>query len=111
MWLMLQQDKPDDYILATNESHTVREFVEEACDAIGINIHWEGKGEKEKGTDMKTGKVIVRVDPQYFRPAEAHELLGDTKKARKNLKWIPKTTFSNLVKIMVSADLEKERLS
>ncbi len=107
MWLMLQQDKSDDYILATNETHTVREFVEEACALLGINLRWEGEGLNEKGIDTKTGKVIIEIDPQYFRPAEVDLLLGDYSKAKQILGWEPKVKFKELVKTMLDADMKK----
>ena len=90
MWLMLQQDKPDDYILATNETHSVREFVEEAAKLLDFDIVWEGKGVNEKGIDKKSGKVIIEIDKKYFRPAEVDILLGDYSKAKKDLNWEPK---------------------
>ena len=104
MWLMLQQDKPDDYILATNETHSVREFVEEAAKLLDFDIVWEGKGVNEKGIDKKSGKVIIEIDKKYFRPAEVDILLGDYSKAKKDLNWEPKTKFKDLVKIMIEAD-------
>ena len=107
MWLMLQQDKPDDYILATGESHSVRELVEEAGHLLGFDIHWKGKGKQEKGIDRKTGKVLVEIDPHYYRPAEVDILLGDASKARKKLGWKPKVKFKELIRIMVEADLEQ----
>lgn len=106
MWLMLQQDAPDDYILATNESHTVREFVEEACRLVGIDLVWNGTGKDEKGIDRGTGKVVVAIDPKYFRPAEVECLLGDYSKAKAKLEWTPKVSFKELVKIMLAHDLE-----
>lgn len=109
MWLMLQQDKPDDYVLATGETHTVREFVEEACKLLDIDIKWEGKGLNEKGIDKKTGKTIIEIDPKYFRPAEVDLLLGDYSKAKKELKWEPKIKFDKLVELMIKNDLEEER--
>lgn len=105
MWLMLQQDKPDDYILATNENHTVREFVEEACRNLNIDIQWEGEGANEKGIDRKTGKTIIEIDPRYLRPAEVDVLIGDYSKAKEKLGWEPKVKFKELVKIMVEAEL------
>ena len=108
MWLMLQNDKPDDYILATNETHTVREFVELAAKQLGIEIKWKGSGDKEVGIDAKTKKVIIKIDPIYYRPAEVDLLLGDYSKAKKILKWEPKIKFNELVKIMVEADYKKE---
>jgi GDPmannose 4,6-dehydratase len=106
MWLMLQQDKPDDYVIATGEAHSVREFVELAFSKIGIHIVWKGKGVKEKGIDEATGKVLVEVDPRYFRPTEVELLVGDATKAREKLGWKPKTTFKELVNLMVEADLK-----
>jgi GDPmannose 4,6-dehydratase len=108
MWLMLRQKKPDDYVIATGEAHTVREFATEAFKNIGINIEWKEKGAKEKGIDKKTGKILVEVDPNYFRPTEVESLIGDASKAKKNLGWKPKVKFRELVKIMVEADLEEE---
>ncbi len=105
MWLMLQQDKPDDYVLATGETHSVRELVEEAAGHVGLEIEWKGKGENEEGIDKKTGKVIVAIDPHYYRPAEVDLLLGDASKAKKELGWQPKVTFKELIKLMVEADI------
>lgn len=107
MWLMLQQDKPDDYVIATGESHSVREFVEKAFEIVGIDINWKGKGLEEKGIDAKSGKILVEVDPYYFRPAEVENLLGDASYARKKLGWKPKTKFNEIVKIMVEHDLKR----
>jgi GDPmannose 4,6-dehydratase len=107
MWRMLQQDKPEDFVLATNEMHTVREFVEVAFAELGIDLEWQGKDANEKGIDKKTGKVLVEVDPEYFRPTEVEELLGDYTKAKNMLGWQPKVTFKELVKIMAKADFEK----
>ena len=109
MWRMLQHKKPDDFILATNESHSVREFVEESGKVLGMDIIWKGKGLKEKGIDKKTGKTIIEIDPKYFRPAEVDVLQGDYSKAKKLLGWKPKTTFGNLVKIMTEADYKNEQ--
>jgi len=106
MWLMLQQEKPDDYVIATGETHSVREFVEAAFEQIGIKLEWSGKGVEEKGRDAKTGKTLVSIDPQYFRPAEVDLLMGDASKAKKALGWNPKTTFKDLVGIMVESDLK-----
>ncbi len=108
MWRMLQQKKPGDFILATGETHSVREFVEEACKVAGIDLMWQGKKEKEIGIDRKTQKTIIRIDPRYYRPSEVDILLGDPTKAKKLLKWVPKTKFKELVKIMMQNDLEKE---
>jgi GDPmannose 4,6-dehydratase len=108
MWLMLQHKEPDDFILATNESHSVREFVEEAGRYLNFDIIWKGKGLKEKGIDKKTGKIIIEIDSRYFRPAEVDELRGDYSKAKKKLGWKPEIKFKELVRSMVEADLEKE---
>ncbi|MDB5194408.1 MAG: GDP-mannose 4,6-dehydratase [Parcubacteria group bacterium] len=108
MWRMLQAKKPGDFILATGETHSVREFVELAAKHLGIDLIWKGKGLKEKGIDKKTKKTIIEIDPRYFRPAEVDILLGDPSKARRVLKWKSKTSFKELVKIMVDADLLKE---
>ena len=107
MWRILQQDKPDDYVLATGETHTVREFVEAAFEQVGVEIRWEGSGVDEKGYCAKTGKLLVDVNPQFFRPAEVDLLLGDPTKAEKNLGWHRKVSFKDLVKIMVESDLKK----
>jgi GDPmannose 4,6-dehydratase len=109
MWLMLQHDKPDDFVLATNESHSVREFAEEAAKHLGFNIIWRGKGLKEKGIDKKTGKTLIEIDPRYFRPAEVDILRGDYSKAKKILGWEPKTKFKELVKLMTEADYRHEQ--
>ncbi len=106
MWLILQHDVPEDFVIATGEMHTVREFATLAFGEVGINLHWEGKGVNEKGIDVKTGKVMVEVDPKYFRPCEVEQLLGDPTKAKTLLGWKPtKTSFSELVKIMVEHDI------
>ncbi len=106
MWLMMQQDKPDDYVLATGETHSVREFVEETAKNMEIDLVWEGAGVDEKGIDRKTNKVIIEIDPRYFRPAEVDVLVGDGSKAKKELGWEPKVKFKELVKIMADSDLE-----
>lgn len=108
MYLMLQQDKPDDYILATGETHTVREFIKEAGKILGMEITWTGVGVNEKGIDKVSGKTIIEIDPKYFRPAEVDILLGDPAKAKKDLNWEAKVKFKELVKIMIEADLKKE---
>lgn len=105
MWRMLQQEKPDDYLLATGETHTVREFIEETTKFLGMDLAWEGEGVNEKGRDKKTNKIIIEIDPKYFRPAEVDLLIGDPSKAKEMLGWEPKTKFHELVKIMVEADL------
>lgn len=108
MWLMLQQEKPDDYVVATGEQHTVREFCEKAFSAVGIEIIFEGKGENEKGIDKRTGKVLIEVSPEFYRPTDVVNLLGDPSKAKKELGWNPqKTSFDELVKLMVEHDMEK----
>jgi GDPmannose 4,6-dehydratase len=109
MWLMLQADKPDDYLLATGETHTVREFAEIAAKHFGMDLIWQGKGLNEKGIDKNTGKTIIEIDPQYFRPSEVDILLGDPTKAKKGLGWEPKTSFEELVKEMCEADLVAEQ--
>ena len=106
MWRMLQEPAPGDYVIATGETHSVRDFVEEAFRHIGIEIVWEGKGLEEKGKDKITGKILVEIDPIYFRAAEVHALQGDAKKAKSKFGWEPKTTFKDLVRIMVEADLK-----
>jgi len=106
MWLMMQVKKPDDYIIATGETYSVRQFVEESAKILGMNIVWSGKGLKEKGTDKKTGKVIIEIDSRYFRPAEVELLIGDPTKAKKELNWKPKTKFKELVKLMIEEDLK-----
>jgi GDPmannose 4,6-dehydratase len=108
MWLMLQQDNADDYVIATGETHSVRELIEVAFSHIGIDIKWEGKGVNEVGKNKETNKILVKVDPQYFRPAEVDLLLGDYSKAEKKLGWKPQTTFEELIKIMVEFDLMNE---
>ncbi|MCX4334807.1 MAG: GDP-mannose 4,6-dehydratase [Bacteroidales bacterium] len=107
MWLMLQADKPDDYVIATGEQHTVREFCELAFREAGIELEWQGTGIEEKGLSRADGRVLVEVDPKYFRPAEVETLLGDPTKAKTELGWNPrKTSFEDLVKIMVRHDME-----
>jgi GDPmannose 4,6-dehydratase len=105
MWLMMQQDISDDYILATNETHTVREFCELAAKELGMDLTWEGSGVNEIGVDKNTGKAIICIDSKYFRPAEVDLLIGDYSKAKEKLGWEPKTSFSELVKLMVTEDL------
>src|SRR5262245_12206448 len=106
MWLMLQQPTPDDYVLATGETRSVREFVEQAFAYVGRTIEWRGTGLKEVGIDASSGKELVRIDPRYFRPTEVDELLGDASKANSKLGWAPKTTFSELISEMMASDLE-----
>lgn len=107
MWLMLQHKEPDDFVLATNEIHSVREFAEEAAKNLDIDLVWRGKGVNEKGIDRKTGKTIIEIDSRYFRPAEVDILLGDYSKAKKKLGWKPKIKFKDLVKRMVEHDFTK----
>ena len=106
MWLMLQHDTPEDFVIATGEQHSVREFTERAFSEVGINLRWEGEGINERGIDTATGRVLVEVDPKYFRPAEVETLLGDPAKAKKLLGWNPsKTSFEELIRIMVRHDV------
>ncbi len=110
MWLIMQQDVPEDYVIASGEMHTVREFCTMAFKEAGIELRWEGKGVDEKGIDVATGRVLVEVDPKYFRPAEVEQLLGDPTKARTKLGWNPqKTPLPELVRIMVQHDMEYVR--
>ncbi|MBQ4061877.1 MAG: GDP-mannose 4,6-dehydratase, partial [Christensenellaceae bacterium] len=106
MWLMLQQDEPDDYVVATGETRTVREFVEIAFKTAGIDVEWQGSGIDEKGIDKATGKVVVSVNPKFFRPAEVDILLGCPEKAEKKIGWVREIPFSELVSRMVKNDLE-----
>jgi GDPmannose 4,6-dehydratase len=105
MWLMLQQDKADDYVIATGETQTVRRFVEMAFEAVGRKLEWVGKDETERGIERGSGRVLVQVDPRYFRPAEVDLLLGDPSKAMRKLGWKPRTTLKELVDMMVRYDL------
>jgi GDPmannose 4,6-dehydratase len=109
MWRMLQQASPDDYVLATGEAHSVREFVEAAFLEVGRRIEWIGAGVEERGVDPATGRAVVQVDPRYFRPTEVDLLLGDPAKARERLGWTHRTTFPELVREMVAADLAAVR--
>ncbi|MBK9332851.1 MAG: GDP-mannose 4,6-dehydratase [Ignavibacteria bacterium] len=106
MWKMLQHDKPEDFVIATGETHSVREFIEVAFKEIGIEIEWKGKDENEKGLNSKTGETVIEIDKNYFRPTEVDLLIGDPSKAKNILGWEPKVTFKELVKIMVEADSE-----
>lgn len=116
MWLMLQQDTPDDYVVGTEESHSIREFVKKAFDYVGIELAWKGKGLSEKGVivginnrvwnnNFKKGDIIIEIDPRYFRPTEVNNLIADIKKVKKVFKWQPKINFNDLVKIMIDADI------
>lgn len=107
MWLMLQHKTPVDFVIATGETHSIREFVEKAAQYIGIELEWKGKGVSEKGINRKTGKTIIEIDPKYFRPAEVDVLIGDITKAKKELGWTPKTSFLELVKIMMKHDCDQ----
>ncbi len=107
MWLMLQHEKSDDYIISTGEGYSVREFVELAFKELDIEIEWRGEGVEEQGIDKKTGEVLVKIDSKYYRPTEVTYLLGKAEKAEKILKWKPKTSFKELVKIMIDADYQK----
>lgn len=107
MWLMLQQDKPDDFVIATGETHSVREFVELAYKEVDVEIEWQGEGVNECGIDKATGKAIVQIDSYYYRPTEIDLLLGNAAKAQQMLNWKPQTTFRQLLKIMMEADLKK----
>lgn len=108
MWMMLQQDQPDDYIIATGETHTVREFCELAFKNAGITLTWEGSGENEKGIDSSNGRELISISKIYFRPNEVDLLLGDAKKAKDKLGWSPKVSFEELVKMMVDSDIKAE---
>jgi len=106
MWMMLQQDKPDDYVVATGETHTVREFIEESCKVLDIDLEWKGKGIDEVGIDRKTGETIIEIDPKYFRPTDVQLLLGDASKAKEILGWEAKIKFKDLVKVMIDGDMD-----
>jgi GDPmannose 4,6-dehydratase len=105
MWLMLQQKKPDDYVLATGEAHTVRDFADFAFKELDMHLEWEGDGANEKGIETRTGKVRIEVHPEYYRPTEVDYLVGDSSKSREELDWIPRVKFHELVRIMAKADL------
>jgi GDPmannose 4,6-dehydratase len=107
MWLMLQHKEPDDYVISTGETHTVREFIEVAASELGMDIGWKGKGINEKGIDENTGNVIIDINEKYFRPSEVNFLLGDSSKAKEKLGWIPKTKFNQLAKLMVEEDWKR----
>jgi GDPmannose 4,6-dehydratase len=106
MWLMLQQDRPQDYVIATGDQYSVRDFIERAAEPLGIRLRWTGEGADEQGIDAE-GRVIVAVDPRYFRPAEVDTLLGDASKARRDLGWKPRIGFAELVSEMVTEDLKE----
>ena len=107
MWLILQQDTPDDYVIATGEMHTVREFIERTFTLLEMPVEWQGRGANEIGIDKKSGKTIIRIDPKYYRPTEVEQLLGDATRARTKLGWTPEVTFDKLIEIMVKSDMEK----
>jgi GDPmannose 4,6-dehydratase len=109
MWRILQQEKPDDFVLATGEAHSVREFVELAFSHIGVKIQWRGSGVDEQGYDAASGAVRVAIDPRYFRPAEVHYLCGDATKAQEQLGWRHTTGFAQLVQEMMEADRRRAR--
>lgn len=109
MWLILQQPEPDDYVLATGETRSVREFVETAFSHVGRHIEWQGKGAQETGVDAKSGQTLVRVNARYFRPTEVDLLIGDASKARQQLGWTPKTSFDSLIREMIESDLTEAR--
>ena len=110
MWLMLQQDKPDTYVLATGETHTIREFVEEVSKNVGIGIKWQGEGLNEVGIDKNSGKVIVKINQEFFRPADVQTLTGDSSKARRVLGWKPKVSYSELCKMMIENDIRRNKM-
>jgi GDPmannose 4,6-dehydratase len=106
MWLMLQQDQAEDYVIATGETYKVRTFAEKVFERLGMPLEWQGSGEGEKGVDRNSGTTVIQIDPKYFRPAEVDLLLGDPSKAGRQLGWKPKTSFEQLVNMMTDADLE-----
>ena len=107
MWAMLQQERPDDYVLATGQTHTVRNFVEAAAKSVGFDIEWDGSGSLAQGFDLRTGRVVVKVDPAHYRPADVECLLGDATKARDRLGWRPSTDMAGLAKMMMAAELAR----
>jgi GDPmannose 4,6-dehydratase len=109
MWMIVQQDEPDDHVLATGERHSVREFVERAFGCVGRSIKWQGSGIAEKGIEARSGQVLIEIDARYFRPTEVDVLVGDPSKAQKRLGWRHKTSFDDMVKEMVAADLAAVR--
>jgi GDPmannose 4,6-dehydratase len=108
-WLILQQAEPEDFVIATGEQHSVREFAERAAAALGMHLEWQGKGVEERGIDTKSGRVVIRIDPRYYRPTEVESLLGDSSKAREKLGWAPEIDFQTLVNEMVAEDLDLAR--
>lgn len=107
MWLMLQADKPGDYVIATGETYSVRDFIEESCKILNIELEWKGKGLDEVGIDTKSGKEIIKIDPKYFRPAEVDLLIGDPTKAKEELNWKPSVDFKGLVELMINEDIKE----
>lgn len=110
MWLMLQRNKPDDYVIATGESHSVRDFAKAAFRHAGFDLVWKGRELNERGIDIETGRVLIEINPRYFRPLETESLLGDATKARQKLGWEPRINFDELVRLMVDADMKRERM-
>jgi len=108
-WLMLQQAQPEDFVIATGEQHSVREFAERAAAALDMRLEWQGKGVEERGIDTRSGRVVIRIDPRYFRPTEVESLLGDPTKARERLGWVPEIDFQTLINEMVAEDLDLAR--
>ena len=106
MWLMLNREGPDDFVIATGETHSVREFAEVAFEVGGFRIRWEGESEAERGIDARTGRTLIEVDPRYFRPAEVEQLQGDASKAARVLGWKPRVKFAELARLMVEADIK-----
>jgi len=106
-WLMLQQDVPEDYVIATGIQYSIKELIEIAARQLNISVRWEGEGADQKGIEEKTGQVIVAVDPEYYRPTEVNELLGDASKARDKLGWEPEITFEEMIAEMIEADMEE----
>lgn len=111
MWMMLQQEKPGDFVLATGETHSVREFIEECCQHLGVELEWKGEGLNEEGIDKKTGKTIIKISNEFFRPAEVDLLLGNPEKAKREIGWTPATSFKELVKIMIESDLDASKMN
>jgi GDPmannose 4,6-dehydratase len=107
MWLMLQQEVPEDFVIATGKTHSVREFVELAFHEVGIEIEWSGEGINEVGIDKKTRDILIEIDPRYYRPTEVELLLGDSTKAKEKLGWEAKVGFRELVKMMIEGDMRK----
>ena len=107
MWLMLQKKQPDDFVISSGMTHSVKSFINKAAKYYGFNLVWSGKGLNEKASDKTTGKIIVKIDKKFFRPTEVNHLYGDSNKAKKILKWKPKTSFDELIRLMCSSELSK----